>query len=167
MSELAPFPVSAWGLVGGFAYGPAAQNLAKLDDFAGNVTRDYDIGGTYVERVEAVSFTLHAAAGGTARRALVSFLDQGGAPIAQAVAPFSLAATLTSRITFAVGVQQGGANDLAAIVGEIPALFLQPTYTVRLSILNGAAGDLASRIRILTSRFSTAPQGFPPGQGPE
>jgi hypothetical protein len=167
MHDGGSIPVAAWGVVDEYAYGPAAQFLAKLANFAGNATRDYDIGGSYVERVTSVAFLLAAVGGATNRIAVVSFLDEGGAVIGASAAPFAVTAGNTSQITFSVGAQQGGALNAPAIVASLPSLYLQPTYTARLSVNGGAAADTVSLVRVLTSRFSTAPQVFPPGQGPE
>lgn len=167
MGGSAAWPVAAWGVVDGYAYGPAAPFLARLDDFAGNATRDYLIGGSYVERVKSVAFQLQAVGGAGVRTGLVSFLDEQGVVLGAAAAPFTVAAGNTSQLTFTVGAQNGGANNGAAIVASLPPLFLQPLYVVRLSVLGGLVADTASAVRVLTDRFSTGPTAFPPGQGPE
>lgn len=164
---MSTFPLAAYGLVGDFAYGPAAPYIHRPATFAGNVNKDVDIGGTYVERVTAVSFTLVNGADVGSRYASVAFLDESGVALAQAVAPFATAATITTRYTFAVGAQQGGAANLAAITTALPAIFLQATYKVRLSVVGGFAADAVSAVRVLTDRFSTDPSLYAPGIGSE
>lgn len=166
MSESAAWPVAAWGVVADYRYGSAAQWLATLPDFAGNVTEDYPIGGSYVERTVAVSATVVAVGGATTRFLVVELLDQSGVPVAASQSPYGTTAGHTSRQTLTVNAQQGGAQDAAAIIGSLPGIFMQPSYALRLSVLGGVAADTISDIRILTDRFSTAPQEFPPGQGP-
>lgn len=163
MSEGA-FPLAAYGLVADYRYGPAAPFVTRPTNFAGNANKDYVIGGTYVERPQAVSFQLVTVGAGT-RFGSVAFLDEGGAVLAQAVQAFSLSAGKTSQLTFAVGLQQGGANDAAGMCCALPAMFLYPTYTVRLSVLGGLAADTASAVRIITDRFSTDPELYAPGIG--
>ncbi len=159
--------IGAYGLAEGYVYGRAFDQLVKLPNGAGNVTYDYAIGGTYVERLTSVSFQLAAAAGGGVRTPVLDFLDGEGVIFSGSASPFTIAATNTSTVTFAVGVNEGGANNSPRIVVPLVPTFLQATYTVRLSFINGAAGDAVTAIRILTTKFSTAPADFSPGQGTE
>lgn len=159
--------IGAYGLAEGYVYGRAFDQLVKLPNGLGNASFDYKIGGTYVERITSVSFQFAAAAGGGVRTPVLDYLDESGIIFTGAASPFTVAATNTSVVTFAVGVQQAGVNNGPRIVVPLVPAFLQPTYTVRLSFLGGAAGDAVTAIRILTTKFSTAPADFSPGQGTE
>lgn len=156
---------AAYGVVGDYVYGPAAPFLNKLASHAGNTTTVYPIGGTYVERVDSVSFTIVAVGGATTRIGVVSFLDEGGVAVGAAAAPFGVTAGSTSRISLGVGANNGGAANGPAIVGSLPPLYLPAGYSVVLSISGGAAADTLGTPRILVARFSTDPEVFSPGQG--
>lgn len=160
-----PLPVAAFGVVDEFAYGPAAPFLRKPADFLGDGSSVIAIGGTYAERCKSVSFLLTAVGGVTLRQGVVSFLDEGGVVFSAACSPFTVAAGKASQLTFAVGANNGGANDAAAIVTSLPPIFLQPGYSIQLTISGGVVADTVEAVRVLTDRFSTAPQEYAPGQG--
>jgi hypothetical protein len=157
--------IGAFGLTGEYAYGRAFETLKALASFQGNGTATYNIGGTYVERLRSVSFSLQAVGGAGVRTPIVDFLDQGGVVFSGAASPFTVAAGSTSIVTFAVEVNEAGANDAPRIVVPLPYQFLQPTYSMRITISGGLVADNVTAVRVLTEQFSTAPADFAPGQG--
>jgi hypothetical protein len=132
------------------AFGP--PEVIALDPFAGNAVAVEAASGFW-ERIEAVSFELVTAAGGAARRARVSYFAGESVPLAIVPAPFTLAASNTQQVTFAVGVEPAGANNDAAILAPLPALWLLPGWSVELGVGAGAAGDTVSAVRVTRQRY--------------
>lgn len=159
-----PPGVGAYGLVSEYRYGRAFEQLERIPNFAGNATGTYKVGGTYVERVASVAFTV-TAVGAATRIPNVQLLDEEGIAFSGAAAAFNVTAGLTSRFVFAFGTFEAGANGAAFITTPLPMPFLQPTYSVAINITAGVVADTVSNVRILTQKFSTAPEDFPPGQG--
>lgn len=158
---------ATFGLVNPFHYGPAWQDRQTIPGFAGNVTGRYVVGGAYQERIIAVSFTLTCVGGAGTRLGLVELVDGGGAVLAAAVSPFNVSAGNHSRLTFVYDGSAGGANDAAAITGVLPGVFLQGDDAVVVSVLGGLAADSVSDVRIVTEKFSTAPDLYAPGFLPD
>jgi hypothetical protein len=104
----------------------------------------YVVPGTVRERIMAVSFVLVADANAANRLPRVEYLNAAGDVFASVAAPFVLTATLTSRFTFAVGLQQFGANAAAQIGGPLPPLKLNSGLSVRVSVGAVQAGDQIS-----------------------
>jgi hypothetical protein len=132
------------------AFGP--PDVLPLEPIAGNGSLAIGADGFWTV-VRAVSFELVAAAGGAARTPRLSWLADDVVPFAQALAPFTIAATITSRVTFAVDVQQAGANNAASIIAPMPALTLLPGWTLKLDVVNGAAGDAVKNGRVYLQRY--------------
>lgn len=159
-----PPGVGAYGLVSDYRYGRAFEQLVSLDTFAGNATRTYKIGGTYIERIVSVAFQV-VAVGAATRLPQVALLDAEGVTFSGAVSAFNITAGLTSEFVFAADAFSAGANGSAFITTPLPMPFLQPGYSLVLSVGAGVVADTVSRIRLLTQKFSTAPEDFAPGQG--
>lgn len=159
-----PPGVGAYGLVSDYRYGRAFEQLVSLDTFLGNATRTYKIGGTYIERIVSVAFRV-TAVGSATRLPQVVYLDAEGIPFSGAVSAFNITAGLTSTFVFAADSFSAGANGAAFIVTPLAMPFLQPGYSVQLSVSGGLVADTVDRIRVLTQKFSTAPEDFAPGQG--
>ena len=118
--------IGAFGIVDEYAYGRAFPQLVNLPGFAGNVTGTYAIGGTYIERIEAVTFALTTVGGAGVRVPVVDFLDQGGVVFAGAGAPFTLAAGFTTIYTFALDSNDSGFANAPRMISPITPHFLQP-----------------------------------------
>lgn len=132
------------------AFGP--PEVVPLADFAGNVSAAEDA-SLFWERVEAVSFTLAAAAGGANRFPRLRWFAGETVPFAAQVAAFGTAPTVTSVHTFAVDATVAGALSAATIVTPIPGLWLLPAWSLVLDIAAGAAGDAISDVRITRQRY--------------
>lgn len=159
-----PPGVGAYGLVGDYRYGRAFEHLATLPNFVGNASGSYPVGGTYIERVVSVTFKV-TAVGSATRIPQVAFLDEQGIPFSGSASAFNITAGLVGTFVFAQDTLPGGSNGAAFVTNPLPAPFLQPGYSVQLSVAAGLVADTISNIRILTQKFSTAPQDFAPGQG--
>jgi hypothetical protein len=119
----------------------------------------YTIPGSVEQMVLSVSFTLTCAAGGGVRTPHVDFLDYSGQPFASVGAPFTVAATFASRLTFGVGVQQFGAANAARIGAGIPPLRLGDGLQVRLTADGLAAGDTITLARMFVRQWAVRPFG--------
>lgn len=132
------------------AFGP--PDVVPLEPIAGNASLAIGAEGFWTV-VRAVSVELATAAGGAARTARLSWLADDAVPFAQALAPFTVAAAQTARVTFAVDVQQAGANNGPTILAPMPALTLLPGWTLELDVLAGAAGDTVRAGRCYLQRY--------------
>lgn len=132
------------------AFGP--PEVLALDDFLGNASATEHV-SLFWERIEAVCLELACAAGGAARVARVRMFSGDAVPFVEVLAPFTVAATNTARITFARDVQPAGANNGPSIVTPLPVLTLLPGWSLTVDVLNGAAGDHVTQARLYRTRF--------------
>lgn len=132
------------------AFGP--PDVVKVDPFAGNASALIDADNKWTV-VQAVSFELVCAAGGAVRTPRLSWLADEQVPFAQALAPFTIAATNTAQVTFAADVQQAGANNGPTIIAPMPELVLLPGWELKLDVVAGAAGDTVENVRAYVQRY--------------
>lgn len=132
------------------AFGP--PDVVPLDDLAGNADAALGADGHWTV-VKAVSLELAAAAAVADRFPRLTWSTDGVTPFAQALAPFAVQATRSSRVTFAVGAQQAGALNAASIIAPMPELWLLPGWTLTLDVVGGAAADELTGVRAYLQRF--------------
>jgi hypothetical protein len=132
------------------AFGP--PDVIKVDPFAGNAAALIGADNKWT-KIKAVSFELDCAAGGAARTPRLSWLADEAVPFAQALAPFTVAATIHSQITFAADVQQAGAANGPTIIAPMPELTLLPGWELKLDVVAGAAGDTVKNVRVYLQRY--------------
>lgn len=107
----------------------------------------YRPGGAVETVLVAVCFQVVTSAAVAARIPTLDFLDPLGGIVARVQAPFTLAATHTSFVTFGVGLQQYGANNAAALGAGIPTVRLIAGMAVRGSLAAVDGADQISLVR--------------------
>ena len=108
----------------------------------------YSPSGATPETIRAVSFELTTNGTAGARTVLVSFLDSTGTIVAQASAPFTVAASNTSQFSFTVGGLQYGANNALSIGGPLPDLPIDWRMTLAVTVDNMKPGDQLDNCRV-------------------
>lgn len=117
----------------------------------------YTLPKTCVAVVRSVSFTLVNAAAAGSRIPRLEFLTNEGAVFASVAAPFTTGNAVTSRFTFAVGIQQFGANDAAAIGAPIPKYVLEDGAAVRVAIAAVNVADQVSGVFAFVDQLPIRP----------
>ena len=115
------------------------------------------VAGSDVWRVLSVSFVLVADGNAASRIARVEYLNAAGDVFAAVASPFTVTAGVTSRLTFAVGLQQFGANAAAHIGGPLPDLILMDGLAVRVAVTAIQAGDQLSGISLFVAQSTVRP----------
>lgn len=132
------------------AFGP--PDVVKVDPFAGNASTAIGADNKWT-KIKAVTFELDCAAGGAARTPRLTWLADEDVPFAQALAPFTIAATNVAQVTFAADVQQAGAANGPTIIAPMPELTLLPGWELELDVVAGAAGDTVKNVRVYLQRY--------------
>lgn len=132
------------------SFGP--PEVVALDDFAGNAST-VELASGFWECVEAITFTLAAAAGGGTRLPRLRWFAGEAVPFAQAQATVGTAATNTSTYTFGIDLQPSGVLNSPTIVEPIPRLLFLPGWSLELDVAAGAAGDAVSGVRVYRRRY--------------
>lgn len=109
--------------------------------------------GSTVQRIRSVSFVLVADANAANRIARVEYLNAAGDVFAAVGSPFTVTAAVTSRLTFAIGLQQFGANAAAQIGGPLPDFLLQAGLAIRVAVASIQAGDQLSGISLFVDQL--------------
>jgi hypothetical protein len=112
---------------------PSTALLALANPAAGGGFR-HRFDGSVVTVVRSIAFTLVTSATVAARIATVAFAGPTDVPFATFASPYTVAASLTSLFTFAVGVNQAGANNAGAIVLPIPEYRLEVGTSVVVTV---------------------------------
>ena len=151
------------GLTSEFAHGRAFSEVVPVANPAAGAGFTYTVGGSYWERLAAISFTILTDGNAANRQVLVAFKDGSGTNIASTASGGTQAATLTRLYSFVPN--QGTAPALigTTFLAPLPVLFLQPSFTVVMSITNVQVGDQVSAIRVYREAFDTGPEGYPVG----
>lgn len=110
-----------------------------------------------IVRVLAVGFTLVTAAAVAARLVSVTLEDDLGAALASVPAPFTQAASLTTRYTFGVGLVAFGAADAARIGTALPPLTMDGGMRLTVAIANVQGADQVSEARIAVEQQNVRP----------
>lgn len=103
---------------------------------------------TAITLVKTVSFTIVTSSQAATRIPVVTVKDGSGNTMATVPSPYTLAASKTSLLTFAVGLYPYGANDGARIGQALPPLYLQGGYQVVVSTDAEDAGDQISGVTL-------------------
>jgi len=151
------------GLTSEFAHGRAFSEVVPVANPAAGGGFTYTVGGSYWERLAALSFTIVTDSNAANRQVLVAFQDGSGANIASTASGGTQAASLTRLYSFVPN--QGTAPALigTTFLAPLPVLFLQPGFKVVVSIVSVQAGDQVSAIRVYREAFDTGPEGYPLG----
>lgn len=119
----------------------------------------YKVPGAVEQELLSISFVYAAAAGGGVRTPFIRFLDWQGVAFCDVAAPFTIAATFTSRVTFAVGINQFGANNAASIGAPIPPMRLGDGLSFIVQALAIQAGDTITQASMFLAQWPLRPEG--------
>lgn len=113
--------------------------------------------GSEVTRVLSVSFVLVTDANAANRIVRVEYLNASGDVFAAVAAPFLQVASITTRYTFAVGLQTFGAASAAFMGGPLPDFVLMDGLAVRVAIAAVQAGDQLSGASLFVAQSTVRP----------
>lgn len=117
----------------------------------------YRFSGAEVTKLISVSFVVVTDANAASRIPRVEFLDSTGAVFFAVAAPFTQAATKTTRYNFGIGVEQFGANDAAQMGAGLPEFHLTENEAIRVAVAAIQAGDQLSGIHLFVDQRSVRP----------
>jgi hypothetical protein len=113
--------------------------------------------GTQEWEVLAVSFKLVASAVAGSRIAVLTYTDPDGIAFAALASPFTVAASNTSRILFASGIQQSGANNAGNIATPVPPFKLGVGSSLVVTVLAVDVADQISEARVTYNAWNVRP----------
>lgn len=154
---------SLHGLTSEFAHGRAFSEVVPVANPAAGVGFTYKVGGSYWERLAALSFVF-TTNGNAANRAVTLSVKDGSSAVLVAVP--GAAVQIASKVyTYSFWGDQTPVNDTVNLVNSqpIPRIFLQPGFTVVVAVGAIDAGDQISEIRVYREAFDTGPEGYPIG----
>lgn len=112
----------------------------------------HDIPFSEIQRVLGISFQLVTDANAANRIARVEYLNASGAVFFTVASPFTVTASLTSRLNFGVGLQQFGANAAAQIGGPLPDFPLCGGLAVRVAVASIQVADQVQGISLYVAQ---------------
>jgi hypothetical protein len=138
------------GLTSEFAHGRAFSEVVPIANPAVATGFTYTVGGSYWERLAALSFVLTSDNNAANRAVLLRVKDGSGATLV--AVPTAAVQVASKAYTYSYWGDQVPATDAVGLVNAqpIPRLFLQ-------------AGDQVSAIRVYREAFDTGPEGYPVG----
>lgn len=163
MSSASPSEVTE-GLLQPFGHGTGyPEKVAPANPSAG-AEFSYKVTGFYWERLVAVTLTLAAAGGGSARSVVLEVLDEDGGVLAAIPAAATQASGVSRTYTYLPNMNAVLGPIGTTFFSPLPLFFLQPTWKLVTSTLNKTSSDQFSAIRLYRERFSTGPDGYPIGR---
>lgn len=151
------------GLTAPFSHGRGFTEVASVASPAAGAGFTYTVGGTYWERLVALTFRLVSDGNAANRAVTAAIVDGNGHTLVTVPAAAVQAASLTRDYSFLAG-QSSAIGPLGGVyLSPFPALFLQPAWTVVVGVDQVQATDAVTRIQVVRERFSTGPNGYPLG----
>jgi hypothetical protein len=131
--------------------------IASVANPAAGAGFTYKMNGSVVTRVRSLALTLVTSATVAARVVTLAYVGPDAVPFATFASPFTIAASLTSLVTFAVGIQQQGANNGASIGIPIPDYRLEVGTSLVVTVGAVDTTDQVGTIRLALEQWPVRP----------
>lgn len=131
------------------------RRVATVSDPGAGNPFAYKIGGAAEQQLLVVTFVATTSVAVAARVPVVDFLDPSNVIFARVALPFTLTASHSAVVTFAVGLQQFGANNADSMGAGLPPLRLYAGLTVQGGLLAQQAADTIADVRLFLAQWPT------------